>query len=238
MRGFVTALVAAALLVPDRAHAAGAAYQVDTAEVSEAGACKVESWVSLASNRDVIGAVRPAGAFDIGRPLELSSEFTRQRAEGEWTTSVGHTAKMNQAPSAIDASAVAVTATGFFDLTAGQNTGVEVVIPATIRLSNNMRINLNAGWLWDRVGERQYAFYGAGVDLRTSDNVWTLTVEVFGQAGSAEISSVVQPRFQAGLRFRPVDRFNVDLIYGRNIQGENANWLTLATVIRFPPPEK
>jgi len=25
----------------------------------------------------------------------------------------------------------------------------------------------------------------------------------------------------------------VDLIYGRNITGENANWLTLATVVRF-----
>ncbi|MFL5049773.1 MAG: hypothetical protein ACJ8D4_06655, partial [Xanthobacteraceae bacterium] len=71
-----------------------------------------------------------------------------------------------------------------------------------------------------------------------SDNVWTLTAEVFGQAGSAEINSVVQPRFQAGLRFRPVDRFNIDLIYGRNIAGENANWVTVATVIRFPPPEK
>jgi hypothetical protein len=36
-----------------------------------------------------------------------------------------------------------------------------------------------------------------------------------------------------GLRYRPVDRFNIDVIYGRNINGENANWLTLATVVRF-----
>ncbi|MGB8055478.1 MAG: hypothetical protein WCF75_02485, partial [Pseudolabrys sp.] len=27
--------------------------------------------------------------------------------------------------------------------------------------------------------------------------------------------------------------FNVDLIYGRNVYGENANWITLATVVRF-----
>ncbi|MFL5068332.1 MAG: hypothetical protein ACJ8D9_01965 [Xanthobacteraceae bacterium] len=238
MRGFVTVLAAAAWFVPGQAHAAGAAYQVDTAEVSEAGACKVESWLSLASNRDVIGAVSPACAFDIGRPLELSSQFTRSRDDGEWTTNAAPKAKVNLAPSGIGVFGVAVTATTFFDLTAGQNTGMELVIPATIRLSNNMRVNLNAGWLWDRIAERHYAFYGAGVDLRTSDNVWTLTAEVFGQAGSAEINSVVQPRFQAGLRFRPVDRFNIDLIYGRNIAGENANWVTVATVIRFPPPEK
>jgi hypothetical protein len=29
------------------------------------------------------------------------------------------------------------------------------------------------------------------------------------------------------------DDFNIDLIYGRNVYGENANWITLATVVRF-----
>lgn len=40
----VTALsiVAAAIAYPNNGHAAGAAYAVDTAEVSEVGACKVE----------------------------------------------------------------------------------------------------------------------------------------------------------------------------------------------------
>ncbi len=236
MRGFVTALAVAAMFAPGQAYAAGAAYQVDTAEVSEAGSCKVESWLSAASNHDIIGAVSPDCAFDIGRPLELSSQFTRTRTDGEWDTAVAPKAKINLAPSGIGVFGVAVTATAFFDLTAGQSTGLTAVIPATIRLSDNMRFNLNAGWLWDRVADRHYATYGASFDLRTSDNVWTLTAEAFGQAGTAEFNSVVQPRFQAGLRFRPVDRFNIDLIYGRNIAGENANWVTVATVIRFPPP--
>jgi hypothetical protein len=30
----------------------------------------------------------------------------------------------------------------------------------------------------------------------------------------------------------------MDLIYGRNITGENANWITLATSIRFPAAGK
>jgi hypothetical protein len=112
-------------------------------------------------------------------------------------------------------------------------------IPATLRLSNVLRINLNAGWEWDRIAGQHYATYGAGLDLRTPDNVWTLTAEVFGQTGATpEVASVAQPRFQVGLRWRPIDRWNVDVIYGRNIQGENAHWLTLATIIRFPPPGK
>src|SRR2546422_10010108 len=46
------AIAAAAIIVPSHARAAGAAYQVDTVEISEAGACKIESWLSWASNRD------------------------------------------------------------------------------------------------------------------------------------------------------------------------------------------
>ena len=38
------------------------------------------------------------------------------------------------------------------------------------------------------------------------------------------------------MRWRPDDIFSVDLIYGRNITGENANWITLGTTIRFPVP--
>jgi hypothetical protein len=68
--------------------------------------------------------------------------------------------------------------------------------------------------------------------------VWTVTAEVFGQIGSADVPSVTQPRVQTGLRWRPVDEFNIDLIYGRNIAGENANWITVATTVRFPAPEK
>jgi len=52
------------------------------------------------------------------------------------------------------------------------------------------------------------------------------------------VAGVTQPRFQAGLRWRPVDDFNVDVIYGRNIQGENANWVTVATTVRFSVEKK
>jgi hypothetical protein len=30
----------------------------------------------------------------------------------------------------------------------------------------------------------------------------------------------------------------MDLILGRNITGENANWITLATSLRFPPSDR
>ncbi len=100
-----------------------------------------------------------------------------------------------------------------------------------------MRINVNGGWLLDRIVDRHYLFYGLGVDWRTADNKWTFTAEIFGQAGAAqEVATVTQPWFQTGLRWRPIDIFSIDLVYGRNVYGENANWLTVATTIRFPAP--
>jgi hypothetical protein len=39
------------------------------------------------------------------------------------------------------------------------------------------------------------------------------------------------------VRYRPNEIFSLDIIYGRNIMGENANWITFGTTIRFPAPE-
>jgi hypothetical protein len=229
---------AAAIFMSSEAWSAGAAYAVDTAEVSEAGSCKVESWISSAGNHDLFAAVAPACVVDFSRPVEVSVQLNRSRSDGEWTTGATPKLKTNLVPSGIGTWGVAVAAGASFDLITKENTGAFSYVPATLRLSENARINLNGGWQWDRIADRHYLLYGAGIDLRTSDNVWTLTGEVFGLAGASDATSVTQPRFQVGLRFRPVDRFNVDVIYGRNLTGENANWITLATVIRFPPPGK
>jgi hypothetical protein len=143
---------------------------------------------------------------------------------------------MKLVPTAIGSWGWAVTATSTHDLITGEHTSLAFVLPGTLRLSEIARINVNAGVLWDRTTDRRYLTYGLGFDLRTRDNVWTLTTEVFGQVGSTfDEGHLTQPRFQVGMRWRPIDQFSVDVIYGRNITGENANWITVGTTIRFPP---
>jgi hypothetical protein len=231
-------VVAATVGFSGQARAAGAAYQVDTAEVSEVGSCKVESWVSSTANHDVIASVSPACVVNMGRPVELSAQFSRARSDGEWVSGVLPKVKTNIIPTAIGSWGVAISATAAYNLTTNEMAALAVTVPATLRVSNVVRINLNVGWQRDRTVNRDYLAYGAGFDWRTPDNIWTLTGEVFGLAGAAQDSGTIAPRFQLGLRYRPVDRFNVDLIYGRNLVGERANWITLATVVRFKPLEK
>ena len=135
---------------------------------------------------------------------------------------------------------VALAMTAAYDATARELAAFNFVVPATVRITENVRINLNAGYLRALNPGRDFFNYGAGIDLRTPDNVWTVTGEMFGALAAAREDDKrgdLQPRWQLGLRWRPVDEFNVDLIYGRNLLGESANWITLATTVRFKVPK-
>ena len=59
IRAGCTAIAATAAILAwfpaGAARAANGAYAVDAADISEVGSCKVESWLSAASNTDFIG---------------------------------------------------------------------------------------------------------------------------------------------------------------------------------------
>ena len=220
----------------DQAWAANGAYAVDAADISQVGSCKVESWISTATNTDFSAVANPSCVADIFQPVELSLLTNRWRSDGDWSTTIAPKAKWNIVPTGIGKFGFSFYAGGQFDAMTGENVSAFAVVPATYRLSETMRININAGWLWDRTVDRHYLLYGVGFDWKFTD-VLQWTIEAFGQAGAADIPSVVRPRFQTGVRYRPNEIFSVDLIYGRNIAGENANWLTIGTTIRFPVPD-
>lgn len=231
--GIATIAVGAACL-PHRTLAAGSAFAVDTAEVSEIGACKVESWASWAANGDSIATVNPACVVNLGHPVELSTQISRSRSDGEWGTALTPKARTNILPTAIGSFGFAGSVQATYDGVTGASTSIAATIPATLRLSERFRINLNGGWLWDRTTDIHYLTYGAGFDW-IIHGPWTLTAEAFGQVGRTDDPNLIKTRWQAGLRFRPVDELSLDLIYGRNITGENSNWFTVAVTVRFPP---
>ena len=231
------ACVATVAIMPTHgAHAANGAFAVDAADISEVGSCKLESWISTATNTDFSLVANPSCVVDVGKPMELSMLSSRSRSDGDWSTAFQPKAKTNLVPTGIGKVGFSIYGGSSFDVLTGDNLGAFAVVPVTYRISETMRINLNGGWLWDRILDRNYLTYGIGWDWKFTD-VLQLTVEAFGQAGPAGVPSITKPRFQTGVRYRPNDVFSIDLIYGRNIQGENANWITLGTTIRFPPPE-
>jgi hypothetical protein len=233
---WVALIAASAWLAAGEARAANGAYAVDAADISEVGSCKVESWMSAATNTDFSAVANPSCVAEIFKPVELSLLSNRWRSDGDWSTTLAPKAKTNLIPTGIGKFGFSFYAGGSFDALTGQNLSAFAVVPATYRLSENMRININGGWLWDRTVDRHYLTYGLGFDWKFTD-VLQWTIEAFGQAGSSDFPSVTRPRFQTGVRYRPNEIFSVDIIYGRNISGENANWLTIGTTIRFPASE-
>src|SRR5436305_4594809 len=192
----VTIAVAASVAADD-ARAANGAYAVDAADISEAGSCKLESWISTATNADFSLVANPSCVVDLGKPVELSLLSNRFRSDGEWGNSFQPKAKTNLVPTGIGKFGFSIYAGGSFDALTGENLTAFAVAPATYRLSETMRINLNGGWLWDRTVDRHYLLYGIGWDWKFTD-LLQLTVEAFGQAGQADVPSVTRPRLQTG----------------------------------------
>jgi hypothetical protein len=233
---WVAASAFSGMLAAGDARAANGAYAVDAADISEVGSCKVESWFSMATNTDFSAVANPSCAVNIFRPVELSLQAVRSRSDGDLSTTLAPKAKWNIVPTGIGKFGVSFFAGGSFDALTGENLAAFAVVPATYRLSETMRINLNGGWLWDRTVDRHYLLYGIGFDWKFTE-VLQWTIEAFGQAGASDMPGVTRPRFQTGVRYRPNEIFSVDVIYGHNISGENANWITIGTTIRFPAPE-
>jgi hypothetical protein len=231
--GLTAAMAVLPWLSAGEARAANGAYAVDAADISEVGSCKFESWLSTATNTDFSAVANPSCVVDPFKPVELSLLTNPAKSGGEWSTSIQPKAKMNFIPTGIGKLGVSAYAGGSFDVATGEHLTAFAVIPATYRLSETMRVNLNGGWLWDRRADRHFLLYGIGFDWKFTDTLqWT--IEAFGQAGASEVPSVVRPRFQTGVRYRPNEIFSIDVIYGHNITGENANWITIGTTIRFP----
>jgi hypothetical protein len=213
-------------LAPGRVLAAGGAFAVDDAGVDEAGACKVEAWTSFARNRDFIGVVAPACVVRLGTPVELGAQFDRSRSGGEWGTGLSLKAKTALVPRGDDGVVGVALVGGIgFDLTAHETAELFVNVPVTIRIAEPLLLNFNVGALRDRVEQRSFVTWGAGFELSLAPR-FTLIGEVFGQSSE-------DPGAQLGLRYTPHEKVDFDLIYGRNLAGERADWITVGLNLRF-----
>lgn len=229
-------LAALAFLPPVTAavssHAAGTAYAVDTAEVGDVGNCKVEAWTSWARNRDGLATVSPSCVVSSMPRAEFTVQAARGRSDGDWYTTISPFVKFNLLPTRIGSVGFGLASGIVQDAVRNETSAIYAYVPATLRLSDTMRVNVNAGWLNDRANDRHFATYGIGWDWLFMPK-FSMTIETFGNFNGQNLGWETRPRFQGGVRYRPVDALSLDLIYGRNINGEGSHWITLSTAYRF-----
>src|SRR3954453_18046470 len=99
--GLTAAMAVLPWLAGGEARAANGAYAVDAADISEPGSCKLESWLSTATNTDFSMVANPSCVVDIGRPVEFSVLGNRFRSDGDWGTTLQPKAKTNLVPTGI-----------------------------------------------------------------------------------------------------------------------------------------
>ncbi len=215
-------------------QAAGTAYAVDTAEVGDAGNCKVEGWHSLPGRGGDRSTTLSAGCVVSQWPrAEVGLEVVRGRSDDEKFRTFSPRVKLNLMPTAIGVPGVAVAGGTVHEARAGgELSGAYAYVPVTLRVSTELRFNANAGWTVDVPNDRNFATYGLGFDWLFWRK-FSMTVEGFGQFNGDNLGWETRPRFQAGVRYRPVDAFSVDAIFGRNIAGTGGDWFTISSAYRF-----
>jgi hypothetical protein len=113
--------------------------------------------MSAANNHDFFAATTPTCVANILRPVELSVQLIRARADNEWASGAVPKFKTNLVPTAIGSWGIALSGATVYNFTTQQNVATFLTVPATLRLSNVARINVNVGWEWDRVVGQHYA---------------------------------------------------------------------------------
>jgi hypothetical protein len=228
------ALLLLSLAISREALAANGAVAVDDTDVDPVGACKVDSWASFASNRDRIGVVSPGCVFDFGRPVDVTFGFQRARADGEWSTAASVKLRTLVIEGGVGKWSLLFSTGAAYDFSSGEMSSVLVNIPATFQLLEDFKINVNGGWLYDRPNDVHWATWGAGFDWSVNDRI-SIIGEVFGQLGHtiADSPHLNDPRAQVAFRLKPNEDLDFDVIYGRNITGENAHWITVGLNVRF-----
>jgi hypothetical protein len=207
-----------------QALAAGGAFAVDDSEIGAPGECKVEGWTAFASNRDFIGVVAPACVVNIVRPVEVGAQLVRFRSGGEWGTDLIVKGKTSLVPLGDGKVGVAFIAGAAYSFTEHQTVAAFANLPVSFQISEALRFNVNAGVLRNLADTRTVVTWGAGADFSVSPRI-TLVAEVFGF--NSETGA------QAGIRYTPHEKIDFDLIYGRNLTGERADWVTLGVNLRF-----
>ena len=216
----------------ERAEAVGGAFVVDNAEITTLNTCQVESWAAFARNRDLTVSTTPACTINVVRPVEFSAQFQRARGGPAWLTSVTLQAKTILLPT--EPMKLGISGGRTFDLINDQVMQSFVNVPATFDVNEQVRINANVGHLRDHVANFHWLTWGASLEWDFARSV-TLVTELFGLVGRRPFDqpAVTDPRLQTGLRFKPSEQVDIDLIYGHNVTGVSTHWITLGLNVRF-----
>jgi hypothetical protein len=208
----------------------GGAYYVDDAEIGKVGSCEVESWSSFARTGDRIAVFSPACVVNPSSPIELGTNLVDLRSDGQEDVLATLTVKSVPIPIGRAGFGLAIAAAVVYDPLNQSGSGLIVNVPVTFEFNKDLRLNVNFGAQYYSGGDPHGLYGTAGIGASwTFVPQWSVISEVFALMGPGQTN----PRFQSGLRYSPTKDLDFDVIYGRNLLGEGANWITVGLTVRI-----
>lgn len=213
-----------------KANAAGGSYVVDDGAINAPGECNVDAWYS--ANRHDGGThtetLSPACTFAAMPSVQWGAALFRATTAGSGETQVNPQLKaqvwsrkdlgLEMAASA--GAHVALDRQHGFD-------GADFNLPVTWQPLETLRLNLNAGWshAYNDGDQTHRLTWGTGLEYLVAPSL-TVIAERYSQEGGDQA-------WQAGPRFHFGEFVDVDLVVGRSLIGERAQWLTSGATLRF-----
>jgi hypothetical protein len=219
-------LVLLLALVAGPVLAASGPYVVDDSEINEPGTCKVEAWASRSDTSDHLGVVSPACTFAALPFIELGFTVARGRASGAYDTIVGPKLKLELLPIERFGVGVGFMAGAVHGTRVDSNDAAIAFMPFTVAPVETLRLSLNLGWSWDRSTHRHHSFSGLGGEWQVHPRLAVI----------AETYGLERGRWGKQIGLRPTlieDLLDLDLVYGRDIDGNRSNWFSFGGILRF-----
>jgi hypothetical protein len=222
-----SAVAGVAFLAASAAQAAGGPYAVDDSEIGAPGDCKVEIFAARSDRRDWSATVSPACTFAALPFAELGLNLTHARAGGDDDTLFGPKAKVSLVPIDRFGVGIGVSASATASGNESRFQSATVLVPFTIQPFEPLRVSANLGFVWDRgQADKSQGLAGLGFEWVAIERV-TLIGEVFAREEGRAAQEI-------GLRFGAIpERLDLDLVFGRNLDGDRTDWLTLGAILKF-----
>jgi len=218
--------LALGLSATSASFANGGPYAVDDAGIAAPGKFKLEAWSSFANNGDRVWLASPGFTLEALPFIEFELTVEHRRSDGDRETTIAPAVKIALRDIDAHGYGLALTAgSGHAGILRNADTAF-VVVPFSLPVNDNLHLHFNAGVERDLTRNETAGVWGAAAQIVATDRL-ELIGEVFGSEGS-------RPGWQAGIRPFVFDgNVALDIVYGRNLDGERADWLTLGLSFEF-----
>lgn len=197
---------------------------IDDSEVEAPGTCHLETWMTHRNSTTGQIVANPACTPTSLTRLELGANSVYSWEPGTDAIAFGPAVKWNLRSSS-SGFGVAVDASAVWSSVTERVESASLIVPLSMPIGKTVTANVNAGALWTRAHSTTAAFVGGQIMWQERKTLGFM-VEAFERTDG-------QPGAQAGMRWNPDEKIDVDFLVSHAFDGSSHENATLGVTKRF-----